>query len=270
MKNQNLFRKSALSLILSILVLLLALAGVTVAWFTFSTSATVTPMRGTVTGGGVNLLIANDPNGTFEESCTLVLSSMAETIEPVTTADLSRFYAPVTQSQEGIPESYRDVTASIDALLLRGSVWIRAEGAPARIFLHKDRLSFGEDVQALAAMRLGIRVTTEAGTITHIFRLDDMADLADAESHETVPTPNTVYGGSYVSDPAKNIDDYAAKGLGSEAVRPANALFDMGANEMVQIDYYLYLEGCDGNCYNPVKARDIALALGFMGNERTE
>ncbi len=268
MNGRNALRKNALIAAIAVLILLLAIAGATYAWFTFTTYTNVTPMRGRVAGGGVNLLIANNANGPFDTSCELILSSTTDTIEPVTTADLSQFFVPVRQNANGVPSSYRDVTASAGSHLLNGTVWVQAEGAPAVVYLHKNRLSFGTDLQALAAMRLGLRITTREGTVTRIFRLDDMADTTDAAFRLTVPSENTVYGGTYVTDPALNLNAYAAVGADNALTAPANALFRLEADEIGRVEYWLYLEGCDPNCYNPVKARDVALALGFAGLER--
>ena len=38
------------------------------------------------------------------------------------------------------------------------------------------------------------------------------------------------------------------------------------AEEVATVEYWLYLEGCDPNCYNPVQSKDIALQLGFAGD----
>jgi len=268
-RNESL-RKNAVIAALAVLVLLLAIAGVTYAWFTFTTYTNVEPMRGTVTGGGVNLLIANAETGPFDATCELVLSSSTDTIQPVTTADLQRFFVPVRQNANGVPSSYRDVTASVGSYVLCGTVWIEAEGAPATVYLHKDRLSFGSDPQALASMRLGLRITTREGVVVRIFRLDDMGNTANASQALTVPAENTVYGGSYVADPALDLDSYAARGTDNALTAAPNALFALAADETGRVDYWLYLEGCDPNCINAVKAKDVALQLGFAGLERSE
>ena len=269
MNGRSALRKNVIIAAIAVLVLLLAVAGGTYAWFTFTTYTNVEPMRGSVSGGGVNLLIANDENGPFDFSCELVLSSRTDVIEPVTTSDLSRFFIPVRQNAAGIPASYSDITANAGNYLLSGTVWIKAEDAAASVYLHKDRLSFGDDPQALAAMRLGLRITTVEGTFVEIFRLDDMGNTEGASATWTIPRENTVYGGAYVADPALDIYAYAAVGTGTLTPAP-NVLFTLRADETGRVDYWLYLEGCDPNCINSVKSRDIALQLGFAGLERAE
>ena len=270
MTGRKMLRKNAVIAAVAVLILILAIGGVTYAWFTFTTYTNITPMRGNVTGGGVNLLIANAEDGPFDVSCELVLSSDTDTIEPVTTADLSRFFVPVHQDKNGVPSSYRDATETLGKYALFGTVWIVAEDASATVYLHKDRLSFGSDIQAVAAMRLGLRITTLEGTSVYIFRLDDMADTEDAASTWTIPRENTVYGGSYVDDPALDLDPYCATGTEETLTAAENVLFSLRADEVGRVDYWLYLEGCDPNCINAVKAKDVALQLGFAGVERTE
>ena len=41
-------------------------------------------------------------------------------------------------------------------------------------------------------------------------------------------------------------------------------------DEIVKVDYWFYLEGCDDDCSDPVQSRDvITLSLGFAGERAT-
>ena len=82
------------------------------------------------------------------------------------------------------------------------------------------------------------------------------------------PEAGTVYGGSYVKDPAVGLDPYCAVGEGDAMTLPENVLFSLEANEAGRVDFWLWIEGCDPNSSNAVKARDIALQLGFAGTEQ--
>ena len=62
-----------------------------------------------------------------------------------------------------------------------------------------------------------------------------------------------------VNDPAVSIGDYQAY-----AANPKK-LLTLQSEEIAQVDYWLYLEGCDTACYNPVHSQDITLQLGFAG-----
>ncbi len=271
--NDRKLLKLSLPVILSILVLLAALTAVTYAWFTFTTNTNVEPMSGTVSGGGVNLLISNNPNGPFEESCSLVFDDSTEALYPVSTSDLSHWYTPLRQNSKGVPTSY-SVHDTLADYGISGRLWIRSEGSASTVYLHADRLFFGSDPQALAAMRLGLIVRTNAGTKTYIFRLDDMGDTSDAEAAWTITKKGSVYGysaefdeGDYTPDPAEDLGPYLASGTDKALAAGRRPLFTLQADETGRVEYFLYLEGCDENCINAVKAKDFSLQFGFAGLE---
>ena len=50
----------------------------------------------------------------------------------------------------------------------------------------------------------------------------------------------------------------------------AKKLCTVDADEIVKVDYWFYLEGCDDDCSDPVQSRDvITLSLGFVGERAT-
>ncbi len=267
MKNEKTLRRSALIMLISLLLLAVAITSVAYAWFTFTTSSRVEPLAGTVSGGGVNLLISNSAAGPFDRSCALILSSDTDLLEPVTTSDLASFYVPTGQNAEGIPSGYRDVSADAGQYLLSGTVWLRSEGGACRVFFHRNNLSLGQDNQALAAMRLGLKLYTASGNFRYIFKLDDMGDTSRADRRWTIAQPGTVYGGEYVQDPSVNIGTYCASGAGKAISSGGSSLCYMRADETIRVEYWLYLEGCDENCINSVQSRDLDLQLGFAGIE---
>ncbi len=268
-KRTSLLKHPILIAVLILAILLVGIAAGTYAWFTFTTSARVEPLAGAVSGGGVELLIGNDPNGPFDVSCELLLSSSTGELTPVTTSDLTTFYTPAAQNAAGIPTSYRDVTAYTGEYMLTGTVWLYSQGAPCRVFLHSAALAFGRDVQALASMRLGLRFYTESGNYGYIFKLDDIMDTSAAAATQTVAQVGTVFGGTgmYVPDPAVDLIPFCAYGSGADLTAGAYSVCTMGTDEMARVDYCLYLEGCDVNCINAVQSRDIELQLGFAGLE---
>ncbi|MBQ3921322.1 MAG: hypothetical protein II689_03685, partial [Firmicutes bacterium] len=67
--------------------------------------------------------------------------------------------------------------------------------------------------------------------------------------------------------PARDLAAYMAYGDEDNLRGGGQPLFWINANEVVPVEFWLYLEGCDDNCYNPVQTRDIALSLGFGGVE---
>ncbi len=222
-------------------------------------------MSGTISGGGASLLISDSENGPFEESCELSLSSSAEELEPVTTADLKTFYAPVKQNRDGVPSEYKDITENTDKMMLRGILYVKSEGGSCGVYLHRDVLDFSDDVQALASLRLGLKIDCSEGDYVYIFRLDDMADVSSAESKNTISEEGKVYSGEYVDDPAKAISSHSAYGDADSLLPEGSSLFTIHSDEIAEIAYFLYLEGCDENCINVVQSSELALQLGFAG-----
>ena len=68
----------------------------------------------------------------------------------------------------------------------------------------------------------------------------------------------------FAPDPALPIDGFILD------VTPDQSLCTLDADEIAQVEYWLYLEGCDPECYNPVQSRDAVLQLAFTSNPAEE
>ena len=211
------------------MLLALSLAGATYAWFTFATVATVDSFTGKIGSDGVNLVIANNPDGPFAESCELILDSTAKDLKPITTTDLEQFFIPVSVDLNGDAKDnkYRDVTAQAGSYLWHGTVWLKSEDEPCTVFLDPELLYFGEDKLALSAMRCGLRFHAKSGTITYLFETTE-------------------------------------EGVAS-VCRQASCKLEK--DEVAAVEYWLFLDGNDPECKNPVQAKDVSLQLGFFGGD---
>jgi hypothetical protein len=274
-KRKTLSRTVWLTLLWVLLAAVVASAA-TYAWFTFSPYTNVEPMSSTISQGGANLLISNSSSGTFDTTCALTPDSSPQGLIPLSTADLTGFYAITAQTTDGIAMLYKTVEDT-SSYLIHGTVYLKSVGSGCDVYFNQNQMGFGADSQALAALRLGLRLTTQTGAVTYIFRLDDMGSTASAASTVTVPTANTVVSAlsgttaSYVTDPAKSISAYAAKMDEADAPQAGtNLLTSLQADEIATVEYWLYLEGCDENCINDVQNRDFSLQLAFVGVEQTE
>lgn len=271
MEEVKALRRSALAALLSMLAVILLLGSATYAWFTFTTSTNVRGWEGSVAGGEGDLSIANSPEGPFDLTCELVLASPVETLEPISTADLVNFYASALQSSDGITRLYRPAE-SPETRAIHGTVYLRADQTRSDVYFWPDALGVEAEPQVLAALRLGLRITTEAGTVTRIFTLDALGNTAGAQSRQTVETAGTVVSqvgkdgrAALVSDPAESLTAYLASGQGEDVLPGERALCSLEAGETAAVEYWLYLEGCDDNCFDPVQSREVALTLGFAG-----
>jgi hypothetical protein len=254
------------------LLALVLLAGGTYAWFSFRPDANVTPLSGTISDGEGDLLISNQSGGPFDTSCELLLNDPETELLPVTTADLEHFYAVSAQDAAGVATAYRAADERAAAHTLNGTLYLRAEGSGFQVYLWQPSMDCGQDTQALAALRLGLRIQTAAGVQTHIFLLDELGDTAGAESQQTIPRAGEVVASAgedgsagYTADPARALSDSTARGTEEAVLAGTTALCSLADGETAEVKFWLYLEGCDDNCINSAQGRDIALQLGFAG-----
>lgn len=257
-----------------ILFLIIAAVGTTYAWFTVTgmPSTNITPMAGTVSEGDTNLLISNSYGGPFDKTCELVLSGNPGSLRPLSTADLTHFYRSAAQNNEGITVLYANADNRVDQDALHGTVYLQCQNASCDVYFNRDELNLGSDAQTLAAMRLGMRITSSAGTQTLIFRLDDMGATGSAQSARTIASAGSVVAsiaGSgepvYTSDPSQGIGGYMAQTNGNAYNPGSQKLMTLQAEEVATVEYWLYLEGCDDQCINPVQNRASQLRLAFAG-----
>lgn len=257
-----------------ILFLIIAAVGTTYAWFTVTgmPSTNITPMAGTVSEGDTNLLISNSYGGPFDKTCELVLDGNPGLLRPLSTADLTHFYRSAAQNNEGITVLYANADNRVDQDALHGTVYLQCQNASCDVYFNRDELNLGSDAQALAAMRLGMRITSSAGTQTLIFRLDDMGATGEAQSARTIASAGAVVAsiaGSgepvYTSDLSQGIGGYMAQTNGNAYNPGSQKLMTLQAEEVATVEYWLYLEGCDDRCINPVQNRASQLRLAFAG-----
>ena len=220
--------------------------------------------------GGVVLAI-NLPG---VKSGELVLDGNPGSLRPLSTADLTHFYRSAAQNNEGITVLYAnaDNNNRVDQDALHGTVYLQCQNASCDVYFNRDELNLGSDAQALAAMRLGMRITSSAGTQTLIFRLDDMGATGGAKSARTIASAGSVVAsiaGSgepvYTSDPSQGIGGYMAQTNGNAYNPGSQKLMTLQAEEVATVEYWLYLEGCDDQCINPVQNRASQLRLAFAG-----
>lgn len=257
-----------------ILFLIIVAVGTTYAWFTVTgmPSTNITPMAGTVSKGDTNLLISNSYGGPFDKTCELVFSGNPGSLRPLSTADLTHFYRSAAQNNEGITVLYANADNRVDQDALHGTVYLQCQNASCDVYFNRDELNLGSDAQALAAMRLGMRITSSSGTQTLIFRLDDMGSTGGAQSARTIASAGSVVAsiaGSgepvYTSDPSQGIGGYMAQTNGNAYNPGSQKLMTLQAEEVATVEYWLYLEGCDDQCINLVQNRASQLRLAFAG-----
>lgn len=261
--------------IIWMIVILVALVSATYAWFSFSPFTNVTPMSGNVGEGSVNLLISNQKNGKFDRECKLILESTGEVLSPMSTANLSRFYISKAQNRKGISILFADASGQANSKAMHGKVYLKSDNGNCDVYLRRSGLSFGQNSQTLAALRLGLKISASDGNHTYILKLDDLGNTGSAEAKRTVASANSVISSvdgkgnaTFVKDPSLNIGRFLAKEQGADDQEPRagdSALCRIRAGETATVEYWLYLEGCDNNCIGDVQNKDINLKLSFSG-----
>ena len=70
-----------------------------------------------------------------------------------------------------------------------------------------------------------------------------------------------------MDDPSLNISDYMAQAGTNENEYTAGSqsLLTLEKDEVASVEYWLYLEGCDEQCYDPVQNKDSQIQLAFAG-----
>ena len=264
-----------------ILLILLIITGSTYAWFTFAgrASTNVTPMGGSIGSGKSSLLISNNQSGPFDKTCELRLSGNPDTLKPLSTADLNQFFTAKAQDNQGITVLYRSADSEVDQSALHGTVYLQCLNAPCEVYFNKEELNLGNDVQALAAMRLGLKITSHTGTQNLIFQLDDLGATGNAQSVRTISRASAVVSSiatsgkaNYADDPALKIGDYMAQaGAYENEYNPGStSLCALNKDEVATVEYWLYLEGCDEQCSNPVQNKASEIQLAFAGVDAEE
>ena len=276
MEHKGLKTSLALSVI-CLLAAIIALGAVTYAWFTFDPYTNVTPMEGKISGGSANLLISDKPTTGFAKSCPLVPEHMAAALVPISTENLTDFFVSAYQ-EDGVSKLFSQVSRDSgwkpEKYLIHGTVYLKSTGGGADVYFDKTTLDVGSDTQWLAAGRLGLKITgASAGSGTYIFNLDDLGSTSGAAARTTIAPPAgqanqalVIRGVSASGEPT--FADDPAVGLNGciQGSTGAKALMTLKAEEVATVEYWLYLEGCDPNCYNPVQSKDLALQLGFAGD----
>lgn len=268
MEGSEKLRKTAYIAVVWVLVAIIAISGGTYAWFTFYATTNVTPIRGTI-GGGKSLLIANNPAGPFDVSCELILSDNVSLLEPVSTSDMSVFYAAAAQSEDGITDLFYAVENPYNRIM-HGFVYIRSEDEDCDVYFSREGFEVGGTPAVWASGRLGMRITTSNGTITRVFALDELGDTSGVASLHTINGDGVISGvdNGYAvlsADPSEAITPYFAGGDRDDPTAGQSRLFYIGAGETVTVEYFVWLEGCDDNCLEGVKAGDMSLELSFAG-----
>ncbi|MCQ2553422.1 MAG: hypothetical protein MJ150_03865 [Clostridia bacterium] len=268
MKSNNL-RKTALTIILLLLVIASLGGAVTYAWFTYNSSVWTNRIEAKTSSPEVKLLLAlkKEP---FEGKDELNLAATQinekgniEKLMPVSTADLTKFV-------------YNNgVEVEDEESIFHGVFYVMAQGnlqSDAQLALYFDDENCvikadDDDSLFLNAGRLGLKFENADPVI---IALSDKSNNKSDQIENTVLNGNLIPSGNvlkkttsgavtYVTDPAISFKDAGISDLSSEPF----AMLDL--NTVYQMDIFFYLEGTDPDCSDAVKEDAASVKLAFYG-----
>lgn len=225
----------------ALIIALIAVASATYAWYVYNTNRHTTKVR-MAAGAGVNLQISNSYSVTYGSAA--VLDSFSGQLNPVSTNRISGGFQKVLGFTNG------------------------TENQPNLVANLFGRGDYTDYYQTSLFLR----------SRTFIWKLDEMGSTSGAQSVLTVPRSSTVVSSisngqaSYVDDPAQEISAYMAEPGDTEDTYKdgSQMLVQLDADEVASVEYWLYLEGCDEQCSNPVQNRTSEIQLAFAGVDLEE
>jgi hypothetical protein len=255
--------------LLALLIAFLATGVAPFAWYIYNTGAHTTSVH-MAAGAGVSLQISDDYDGPY--SSAAVLDAFVGTLNPVSTDNILNGFQKVTgftNGKENQPQLVANLFArSTDSDYYQTSLFFRTNGNPQDVYL--SGISY-EDSNADAPISTAIRV----GFVAHrpgraqpadeskmwIFSISDASnpkkEYNTATGQEGYVLDSTVTDGTTVPFSAKNADNYcdydSTTGVttlkkDSLALCTVTGGADAGFGDSVQIDIYIWLEGCDEDC----------------------
>ena len=141
-------------------------------------------MSGSIGPGEATLLIAANPRDEFGKQCLLPQYN-GPGLKPVSTIDLSHFYRAYSQSRQGISLAFQDVSHLVEEDTIHGTLYLQSLSEACDVYFYLQGMDFGNDPQMLAALRLGLRFTTEGGVRSYIFELNEAGNTEGAVAMQT-------------------------------------------------------------------------------------
>lgn len=266
---------------LALLIALLAVISATYAWYVYNTGRHTTKVR-MAAGAGVNLQISNSYDGTYGSAA--VLDSFSGSLNPVSTDRISGGFQKVLGFTNGT-ENQSNLVASLFGKgdytdYYKTSLFLRTNGDPTDIYIADIGFEDSDpDNPISSAIRAGFAVHTTGNLQPeYIFAISDkknpQADYNTARGKEGDVLDSTKTDGStvaftpYTSDAYCNYD----QNTGEVTLKPNSLKLctisgnNGSAGEPVQIDLYIWLEGCDEDCTGNLSSQTLKnLSVSFAG-----
>lgn len=269
----------------ALLIALLAVVSATYAWYVYNTGRHTTKVR-MAAGAGVNLQISNSYSGTYGSAA--VLDSFSGSLNPVSTNRISGGFQKVLGFTNGT-ENQSNLVASLFGRgdytdYYKTSLFLRTNGNPTDIYIADIGFEDSDPKNPISsAIRAGFVVhkTGRSQLLAegeYIFAISNKknphasyntakgkeGDVLDCTKTDGSTVPFTPYTSAAYCNYDQNTGEVNLKN-GSLKLCTISGN-DGAAGEPVQIDLYIWLEGCDEDCTGNLGSQTLKnLSVSFAG-----
>ena len=268
----------------ALLIALLAVVSATYAWYVYNTGRHTTKVR-MAAGAGVNLQISNSYSGTYGSAA--VLDSFSGSLNPVSTNRISGGFQKVLGFTNGT-ENQSNLVASLFGRgdytdYYKTSLFLRTNGNPTDIYIADIGFEDSDPKNPISsAIRAGFVVhktgRSQPAEGEYIFAISNKknphasyntakgkeGDVLDCTKTDGSTVPFTPYTSAAYCNYDQNTGEVKLKN-GSLKLCTISGN-DGAAGEPVQIDLYIWLEGCDEDCTGNLGSQTLKnLSVSFAG-----
>ncbi len=270
-KSRRIFLMSVLFCGLAIL----ALLGSSYAWFSdmIRAQTETLPISGSASAGEIGLQISGSSSGPFGEQANLTRLDRCQVLRPVSTVNLNQFYGAKGQNTEGKVAFYEDVTEEVLEHILYGELFLKPLYQDGKLYLDKSTFTVTGDLQLLASARLGMRFSSKDMTQTYIFPLEGSTtgvvsqETSTGGAQQVVSAVSQQGVATFVTPELQQLSSYQVSGDGEQGmVANQPALYNLYKEQVVRVEVWIYMEGCDPESILEAQDKDIQMNLAFTAH----
>lgn len=280
-------KRHLVSAFLALAVALLAVATATFAWYIYNTNAHTTNVH-MAAGASASLQISNRYDGVYGSAA--VLDEFVGTLNPVSTNSIAGGFQKVYGFTNG-SENQTNLVASLfgpgeASDYYQTSLFIRTNGDACKVYLSDIGFEDSDEENPIStAIRVGLSVHKPGKNQTvsgeYIFQINDeknpQAEYNTATGRQGYVLDASKTDGTTVPFSPYTSDNYCLYDKEDGVVnlkKDSVSLFTIKGSgdgeygEPVQVDIYIWLEGCDEDCTNNLCSMTLRnLAVSFAGLE---
>lgn len=281
MDSSKILKRNFVFALLALMLALFAMAAATFAWYIYNTSAHTTNVH-MAAGASVSLQISNKYDSGYGSAA--VMDEFKGTLNPVSTDKISngkgfqKVYG-FTNRSENQPTLVASLFGDVEASdYYKTSLYIRTNSGKLNVYLSNIGYEDDDSNRPIStAIRIGIVPHTDKNQ-EYIFEINNAknpeAEYNTQHGQDGNVLNSTKKDGTIVPFTPYNSDNFCIYNAdeGTASLKEKSVALctvegkDGSYGEPVQIDIYIWLEGCDSDCTNNLCARTLKnLALSFAG-----